>query len=101
MRKLTDKKGRIEREMLKQIDEAEEYELNKMLNPDPVTQAIISHIQSNGSATIEEIIASSPVSHLIEERIEMLYAEGKLKKKGEHYILSGKTHCKNYHKYYE
>ncbi|MBN2459449.1 hypothetical protein JXB28_04140 [Candidatus Woesearchaeota archaeon] len=88
----------IQREIKKQREEAEDKELERRLSPDPVTRAIISHLQAHGSATVDEIVASSPISHLIEEKVEMLYNQGRLKKKGEHYIISGKKYKERYYK---
>jgi len=79
---------KIKEDMRKANEAAADKELERRLRPDSVTQAIISHLQNHGSATVEEIVASSPVAHLIEERVETLYNQGRLKKRGGHYVMA-------------
>ena len=83
---------KFEEQARKDREEAEEKELERRIRPDPVTQAIISHLQNHGSATVDEIVASSPIAHLIEERAETLYQHGRLKKKGDRYVLTDKKY---------
>jgi len=80
----------IEEEIRKTKEEAEERRINSKIKLTPIEQVIISHLQNRGSSKMEDIIASAPVAHLMEEELERLEKRGYLVEKEGYYFIARK-----------
>jgi len=80
----------IEEEIRKTKEEEEEKRINSKIKLTPIEQVIISHLQNQGSSKMEDIIASAPVAHLMEEELERLEKRGYLEEKEGYYFIARK-----------
>jgi len=83
-------KAKFEEEARKMRGEAEERRINSKIKLTPIEQVIISHLQNQGSSKMEDIIASAPVAHLMEEELERLEKRGYLEEKEGYYFIARK-----------
>jgi hypothetical protein len=83
-------KAKSEEEARKMREEAEERRINSKIKLTPIEQAIISHLQNHGSSKMEDIIASAPLAHLMEEELESMERRGYLVEKEGYYFIARK-----------
>jgi hypothetical protein len=84
----------FEEELRKAKEEREERRLSDKIGLLPLEQAIISQLQAYGASRMEDIIASAPIAHLVEEELERLEGKGYLEESEGYYFIARKKKYK-------